>query len=131
MSASSARLAAAIALVITFVVGAVVGVVVDRALVMHGVGMPHPSADFITRRLDKRLHFTDQQRAQVIAIIDRHQKRITGIWAGVRPAVRQEVESANVEINQVLTPEQRVEFAKIRMRVVPRRGGDGIRFRHD
>lgn len=131
MSSSSARVAAALAIVITFVVGAVVGVVVDRTMVMHGIGAPRPSADFIARRLDKRLHFNAQQRTQVVAIIDNHQKRIAGIWAGVAPSVHGEIEAANVEIDRVLTPQQRTEFAKIRAHLMPRRGGDGIRFKHD
>ena len=131
MSASSARVLAAIALVITFVVGIVIGVVADRAMVMHGIGVPHPSTAFLVRRLDRRLHFTNEQRAQVTAIIDRHQQRVAGIWQGVMPALHAEIEGANVEIDRLLTPEQRVTFAKVRMHLMPHRGGDGIRLKHD
>ena len=131
MSPSSTRIVAALALVITFIVGGIVGVVVDRTMIMRGGGTHHPSAQFITRRLDKRLHFTDQQRTQVTEIIDRHQKRIAAVWANVWPSVHAEVEAANIEIDRVLTPEQRVTFAKIRTHVMPRRTGDGIRVRHD
>ena len=130
MSASSTRLLASVALVVTFLVGGLVGGVGVHAFLLHG-GLPQHSAQFITRRLDRRLHFNDQQRVQVIAIIDRHQQRIAVIWTGVRPAVHQEIEAANVEIDRVLTPEQRIEFDKIRMRLMPRRTDDGIRFKHD
>ena len=130
MSASSTRLLAAVALLVTFVVGAVVGAVTVHFWLLHG-GLPQHSAQFIVRRLDRRLHFSDQQRVQVIAIIDRHHHRIAAIWSGVRPEVHREIEAANVEIDRVLTPEQRVEFEKIRMRLMPRRPGDGIRFPHD
>ena len=130
MSASSTRILAGVALVVTFLVGILVGAVAVHAFMLHR-GMPQHSSQFIARRLDRRLHFNDQQRTQVIGIIDRHQQRIAMIWTNVRPAVRHEIESANVEIDRVLTPEQRVEFDKIRMRLMPRQGDDGIRFRHD
>jgi hypothetical protein len=131
VSASSAKILAAIALVATFVVGAIVGLVADRALVMHGFGVPHPSTEFLVRRLDRRLHFTSQQRAQVVIIIDRHQQSIAKIWQGVRPSVHAEIESASSEIDRLLTPEQRVKFDKIRPRLVPRNDGGGMRVRHD
>ena len=130
MSASSTRILAALVVVVTFFVGAVVGAFAVHAWLLHG-GLPQHSAQFITRRLDRRLHFNDQQRVQVIAIIDRHQQRIAVIRTGVRPAVHQEIEAANVEIDRVLTPRQRVEFDKIRMRLMPRQTDDGIRFKHD
>jgi hypothetical protein len=129
VSASNTKLLAVLALVFTFVVGAVVGIVGDR--IFRALPPSQRSAQFITRRLDRRLHFNDQQLTQVVAIIFRHQQRIAVIWSGVRPAVRQEIEQTNVEIDRVLTPQQRVEFDKIRMRLMPRRTGDGTRFQHD
>jgi hypothetical protein len=130
MSASSTRLLAALVVVVTFFVGAVVGAFAVHAWLLRG-GLPQHSAQFITRRLDRRLHFNDQQRLQVIEIVDRHERRIAIIWTNVRPAVHQEIEAANVEIDRVLTPEQRVVFGQIRMRLMPRTGDDGIRFKHD
>lgn len=120
MSPSSTRIVAAVVLVVTFLVGALVGAVAGHAFLLHG-GLPQHSAQFIARRLDRRLHFNDQQRVQVIEIIDRHQQRIAVIWTNVRPAVHKEIESANVEIDHLLTPAQRVEFGKIRMRLMPHR----------
>ena len=130
MSAPKTSLLAAIALVITFVVGAIVGVVADRAFILRA-GIPPRSSAWVVSRLDHRLHFTEQQRVQVKAIVERRQQRIADAWANVRPTVRREIEETNIEIDRVLTPEQRVEFAKIRMRLMPRRIGDGIRFQHD
>ncbi|HEX9162669.1 MAG TPA: hypothetical protein VF980_13270 [Thermoanaerobaculia bacterium] len=114
----------------TFVVGAVVGIVGDRLFLLRR-GMPQRSASAIVARLDRQLHFTDQQRAQVTEIITRHQQKIVSIWSGVRPAVRQEIEGANAEIDRVLTPEQRAKFSSMRMRLMPRHPGGGIRARHD
>ncbi len=127
MSATSAKVLAVVVVVIAFVVGMAVGFAGDRALIMHGIGGPHPSTAFLVRRLDRHLHLSDAQRGQVTVIINRHQQHIAGIWSGVRPAIHQEIEAANVEIDRVLTPEQRIAFEKIRMRLMPRHGGDGIR----
>jgi hypothetical protein len=130
MSASSTRLLAAFVVVVTFFVGAVVGAFAVHAWLLR-FGLPQHSAQFITRRLDRRLHFSNEQRAQVIEIVDRHERRIAVIWSNVRPSVHQEIESANIEIDRVLTPEQRVVFGQIRMRLMPRTGDDGIRFKHE
>jgi hypothetical protein len=130
MSPRKTSLLAAIALVITFVVGAIVGVVADRAFILRA-GMPLRSPTWVVSRLDHRLHFTEEQRVQVKAIIERRQQRIAEVWTNVRPTVRREIEETNIEIDRLLTPEQRIEFAKIRMRLMPRRTGDGIRFQHD
>jgi hypothetical protein len=120
VSSSNARILAAIALVITFVVGAVLGVIGDRIWVtIHGG--PRHSPQMLVRHLTYRLHLSDQQRAQVSEIVMRHQQRIAAITTTTRPAVQQELEQANREIEQILTPEQRETFAKMRMRLRPRR----------
>ena len=88
MSPTSTKLLAAIALAVTFFVGAVVGGV-DRIMVLHGIGMSGPSAEFLVRRLDRRLHFSAEQRAQVVAIVNRRQKRIVAVWPrSVRRSIR-------------------------------------------
>lgn len=118
MSSSSSKLLAALALVITFVVGALVGIAGDRVLLMRRGGMPHyPPAQMIVRHLDRRLHLNDSQRALITEIVQRHEQKIRGLWSGVRPAVRNEIEAANSEIDRVLTPGQRAEFAKMKMRL--------------
>lgn len=118
MSSSSSKLLAALALVITFGVGVLVGVAGDRLIMMRRGAMRHyPPAQMIVRHLDRRLHLNDQQRAQITTIVQRHEEKIRGIWSGVRPAVRNEIETANGEIDRVLTPEQRTDFAKMKMRL--------------
>jgi hypothetical protein len=132
MGRGSTATVAVIVLLATFVSGALLGIVADRVwMFTHGPRMPHPPASFLVDRLDRRLHFTADQRKEVLLIIERRQARIGQVWASVHPQVRQEVEQTNAEIERVLTPEQRAEFAKIRMKLTPRRDGRGIRFRHD
>ena len=118
MSPSKSKLLAAFALLITFLVGIVVGVIGERVLLIRRGGVPHyPPAEFIVRRLDARLHLNGQQRAQITEIVQRHEDNVRTIWSGVRPAVRNEIENANSEIDRVLTPEQRATFDKMKMRL--------------
>ena len=132
MSPSRSKLLAASALLITFLVGIVIGVIGERVLMIRRGGVPHfPPAQWIVRRLDARLHLSDSQRVQITQIVQRHEDKIRGIWSGVRPAVRSEIDAANSEIDRILTPEQRARFANMRMRLMPRRGDDGMRVRHD
>jgi len=117
-------------LLLTFVAGIVLGAVGDRVLLWFHP--PHyPSAKFLAARLDRRLHFSPEQRKEVERILTQRQDRIRQIWDSVRPQVRQEIDQTNAEIERILTPEQKAEFEKIRMRLMPRRDGRGMRYRHD
>ncbi len=115
---SSNKVLAAVVLAITFVVGAILGVAGDRLWVMTHGG-PRRSPEMIVRHLTYALRLSDQQRAEVTEIVRRHQQRIAAVTSATRPAVQQELEQANREIEQVLTPEQRERFARMRMRLMP------------
>ena len=110
-------LVAAIVLVVTFGVGVLAGVFGDRYLLRHPPGPPRHSPEVIVQHLDRKLHFTPQQRTAVLQILQRREARILQLWSTVHPTVRQEVEATNAEIERLLTPEQRAEFAKIRMKM--------------
>ena len=76
------------------------------------------------------LSLTSQQRDQIGSIMDRHHKRMQEITEAIHPQMRQELESANREIEAILTPEQRTKYNTMRMRLerfIPghgrRRGG--------
>lgn len=125
---SNATAIAAVVVLVAFVAGLLVGAVADRIyLFRHPRPMGPRAADFmasrIVERLDRELHLTPQQKQQVAQIVGRHGKRMESIWSNVRPQVHQEIEAANVEIAAQLTPDQRARFAKMRMRMMPRRGG--------
>jgi Spy/CpxP family protein refolding chaperone len=116
------RVLAVLILLVCFAVGVIVGGAGDRLLLLRqGRLMPRGAADFVSRhvvdRLDHELKLSGAQRQQIAAILERRHGRVTAIWQGVRPQVRAEVNATTVEINAVLTPEQRVKFAKIRANV--------------
>jgi Spy/CpxP family protein refolding chaperone len=116
------RAVATLILLGCFAVGVIVGGAGDRFLLLRqGRLMPRGAADFVSRhvvdRLDHELKLSAAQRQQIVGILERRHGKVTAIWEGVRPQVRAEVNATTVEINAVLTPEQRVKFAKIRANV--------------
>jgi len=103
---------AAIVVLAAFVAGFCAGIFADR--VMHRMGGPHPprfASRMMIERLDRHLDLTDDQRAKIEQIIERHHQSIGG-----------EIAAANAEIERLLTPEQRQKFAKIRMHLGHREG---------
>lgn len=115
---------AALALMVTFVAGFVVGAVADRFL-HRGGRIPPFAAHAMINHLDRRLDLTDRQRADIQKILQRRHARIETMWDGVQPRIRAEIEATNVEIERVLTPEQRAKFQTLRMRLGPRMHHEG------
>ena len=113
-----------------FIGGLLVGIAGDRFYLFqrHRLFPSGPAARFATRRivdhLDRELHLTAQQKTDVQRIIDQHHVRIDSVMSGVQPQIHAELEAANADIEKILTPEQREQFKKMRMRApFPRRHG--------
>jgi hypothetical protein len=110
-----------------FIGGLLVGIAGDRFYLYHRGPRRPMSPQSMTRRivdhLDRDLHFSAQQKADVQRIIDQHHARIDTVMAEVQPQVRTELDAANAEIEKILTPDQREEFKKMRMRAGTRRHG--------
>lgn len=116
-----------VVVIVAFFAGLLVGVAGDRFYLIRSHRLfPRRAMQFAARRvvehLDRDLHLSAQQKVQIQGIIDRHRVRMESIMSGVRPRMRGEIEATNAEIETVLTPEQRVEFEKTRMRMGPRHG---------
>ena len=127
---SNATAIAAIVVVVAFMAGLLVGAVADRIyLFRHGPPRERHAGEFIAsrivERLDRKLDFTPQQKQQITIIVMSHGQRMDAIRSNIRPQMRQEIDAANSEISAVLTPDQRVKFDKLRMRLGPRRGRPG------
>ena len=121
-SASNTRTTAVVVVIIAFVAGVIVGVAGDHLFFIHHLFQRGFVARRIADRLDHELHLTAQQKIQVQQILDRHRTRIDAIMSGARPQIRQEIDATNAEIEKILTPEQRAQFAKMRMRMPGHRG---------
>jgi len=117
---TSPRTTAALLVIGALLGGIVLGAAGDRALLVwqHRLLPSHRRLETASQRivnhLDRELHFTTGQRAEVQQIIDRHRQRIEAIWASVRPQTRQEIDATNAEIDRVRTPDQQAKFKTMR-----------------
>ncbi len=118
MSATRTTFVAVLVLVLTFGAGFIGGAAVHHLVFAHREQMAPFAMRAMVNRLDRRLDLTDAQRKQVEEIIRRHHASINAIWTDARPRVRQELQAANREIEQVLTPEQRTKYVKMRMHLL-------------
>ena len=118
---SSVKTLAVFTVIVAFVVGALIGAVGTWAWVIHHGGRVPWMAELrehrILRRLDRSLKLTPQQHEQVGRIIHEHGRHIDGILGGLQPQVRREIDQANVEIEKLLTAEQKVKFEELKMRL--------------
>ena len=115
MPATRTTLVAALVLLLTFGAGFIGGAAAHHLWFAHREQMAPFAMRAMVNRLDRRLDLTDAQRTRVEEIIRRRHARINAISADARPRVHAELQAANREIEQVLTPEQRAKFAKMRM----------------
>jgi hypothetical protein len=127
VSPSSTRTTATLVVVVAFIGGLFVGIAGDHLYLFHHHRLvPSRQKEFSSRKIvdhmDRELHFTAEQKSQVQRIIEAHHARIEAVMTGVRPQVRSEFDAANAEIEKILTPQQREQFKKIRMRFANRRG---------
>lgn len=123
---TSPRAAAALLIVGALLAGIVLGVAGDRAWMHYHRSQRAPGFERLVEHLDQELHFTPQQKESVKQIIERHRARIHAISDGVRPQMRQEIESTNAEIEKLLTPEQRTKFQSLQQRHNNRRRMRGM-----
>lgn len=113
MSVTRTTHVAVLVLTLTFTAGFIGGAAAHHLFIGHRETLPPLPA--VLHRLDRRLDLTDAQRQQVEEILTRRRTRINAMWGGMRPRVRAEVEAMNAEIANILTPEQREKFEKMRM----------------
>lgn len=120
VSPTNTRTTAAVVVIVAFIGGLFVGIAGDHFYLFHrGSRMKQFASRRIVEHLDRELHLTAQQKAAVQRIVDQHHVKIDSILSRLRPQIRAELDAANAEIDKLLTPEQREQFKKIRMRVPP------------
>jgi Spy/CpxP family protein refolding chaperone len=120
---------AAVIVLAAFVSGILAGIAGTHVF-LHRGGRPHVprrASHFMVERLDHRLDLTDEQERRVEAILERRHEQMEKIWASTHPRIEAEIKATNDEISSILTPEQRVKFEEIKMRMG--RGRRGGRFR--
>jgi hypothetical protein len=120
-SPGSTRRTAILLVAVAFVAGTLIGFAGGRVYSISRLfdrgHAPDSVRSRILHHLDRELKLTPQQRDQIGAIMETHHKRMEQISEGIRPQMRQELDSANREIEAVLTPEQRTKYEAMRMRM--------------
>ena len=112
---------AAIVVVLAFGAGIATGVIGDRMyLVTHERIIPRGGIEFIGKhlvhRLDRSLHLTPVQQAEIEKIIDRRTQRMLASSDQLHRAIYEEFAATHAEIETVLTPEQREKFKRMQKR---------------
>lgn len=104
------------AFVLTFAVGVLTGAIMVRE---YG----HPTSPWARRERDpdrhgplqlemlqSRLNLSEKQSARVAEIIAAHHERLRNHFSQIRPQAHQIIKEMTVQIDSVLTPEQRLKF---------------------
>lgn len=119
MSTSRARVS--LLLAITFLAGMAAGVAGDRQLGRPAVAdatnateseVPERAGSTIERFADE-LGLTESQRAEIAPVLEETKQRMSELFAPVRPAYGELVDSARVKIEALLTAEQVEEYRRL------------------
>ena len=113
------RVQGIILLIIVFVAGGVAGALIDRANPLKDrrpqklrVYNPNPTP-YEFPGFFRDLDLTDEQRVQIRAIFEKHRPAIDSLLGEAMPKIRALRDSADTEIQAILTPEQRERFEKM------------------
>jgi predicted LPLAT superfamily acyltransferase len=116
----SARTIAVVTVVVALIAGVMVGIVGDRVWLWRHRGRTRTMRAMTPRilaRFDSELHLSPAQHQAVSAILERHRQRMSAIFDSVQPQIRGEIDSANAEIQKLLSPEQRTTFETMKLKV--------------
>ena len=94
-----------LALVMATVLGAVAGAVGEHLRIAAPAGNPM-DANVLLTQMDQRLGLSPSQHDTIARILARHQAALDSAWRATRPGV----DSAQMEIVSVLTPDQRGRY---------------------
>jgi hypothetical protein len=123
---SSAKALAVFTVAVAFFVGTLVGALALWGWVVHHERGRLPflaqlREKRIIEHLDRELKLTPQQHEAVARIVHERGRRIDAILSDVQPEVRREIDEGNVEVQRLLTAEQKVKFERMQMRLHSRR----------
>ena len=79
---------------------------------------PYPK---ILEKLHKKLEFTPEQKTQVEAILKENHQKVLGLHNAARPQFDEIRRDTDKRIGELLTPEQREKFEKLKQRWEARR----------
>ncbi len=95
------------------VVGAALCVMVIVHRVEHAIHHPEDAPPRITKFLTRKLDLSPSQHDQVLAIIRQRQQSLLALRQEIRPKLNTQLDELRIEIDGVLTPDQRTEWEKL------------------
>ncbi len=107
-----ARVRGWLLLAVVFIAGGAVGYAIGRRPSSRPVTNPMEPHAFV-ERLNGELGLDSAQRASITRILTRRQSAIDSAWRVLQPAVRATIDSAQMEIVNVLRPDQRPRYLKL------------------
>ena len=110
-----ARVRGWLLLAVVFIAGGAVGYAIGRRPSSRPVTNPMEPHAFV-ERLNGELGLDSAQRASITRILTRRQSAIDSAWRVLQPAVRATIDSAQMEIVNVLRPDQRPRYLKLLQR---------------
>ena len=130
------RLVAGIVIVLVLLAGIAIGFFVHQAMPWRhgppgfGVGGPPPGPpgaikNRMLERLDRDLKLSPEQHTRIDSVLTRREADLHALMAETRPRFDSIAARTRSEIQAVLTPEQRDEFAKIVQKMETRRRARG------
>lgn len=115
---SRMRIAGMALLAVTFAVGMLAGTAFGRVLSAREPDAPPTAAECEQKRgphhVFDQLDLTPEQRARIDGIMARRRERTDSLWRTDGARIRAAVDSTRAEIRAVLTPEQAVEYDRLR-----------------
>ncbi len=110
---------AAVVVVVSLLTGVVVGIAVDRRVLVHRgpfmVSRGHWHGPIVPGRLEHELGLTPSQSAAVDSVMRHRMAERDSLMAHTFPVMRALLDSTRIDIERVLTPEQRAKFEKMRL----------------
>jgi len=112
------RLKAVLLLLLVFIAGVGVGVVGTRLAVRHFVRQAIANPDFLRQKIEQdlthRLGLNADQQAKLREILIQAQKKFKDLRAEYQPRNTAIFTGAQTSLAEILTPEQREKFGKIK-----------------
>ena len=102
--------------IVILVCGVAIGaggtIVITRHLILHAIQHPEEAPQRITDRVRSKLGVSDEQAAQIKAILSKRQQAIHALRRQVQPQVEEELYQAREEVAALLKPEQADKWRK-------------------
>ena len=108
----AAWLRGSLVLALVLLSGIALGIAIERARATGGADHAMDPV-VLMRALDRELVLDSAQRTAIAAVLVHRQGAIDSAWRGVRPAMRAAIDSSQMEIVNILRPEQRARFLEL------------------